>query len=181
MENRTSTLLAPRGVWWHRMGRDEMMWLAVIVVWALAMFIMIMFIWPAVGRQQNDMESFRIAPAEFRALTQQFIDQYTVDEIGGIPVVAPPPGSDVYLEASRFRWRPILQLKKDETYRFLISSVDVQHGFSLLPDNVNFQIVPDYITGLTMTPHETGEFTVACNEYCGLGHHVMVGRIIVTD
>jgi cytochrome c oxidase subunit 2 len=32
-----------------------------------------------------------------------------------------------------------------------------------------------------MTPHEEGEYTILCNEFCGLGHHVMVGRIIVTE
>lgn len=180
MENRTSTLLPPRGTWWGPLGRDEKLWLVVITVWALAMFVMIMFIWPAIGRQQNSMETYRIDTQQFRELTNAFIEEHQTGDINGVPVVSPPPG-DVYLEASRFQWRPVLQLKKDETYRFLISSLDVQHGFSLQPDNVNFQVLPDYITALEMTPHETGEFTVLCNEYCGLGHHVMVGRVIVTD
>ncbi|HEX7101270.1 MAG TPA: cytochrome C oxidase subunit II [Nitrolancea sp.] len=181
MEERTSTWLAPRGIWWHRFGRDEKMWLAVIIVWAVAMFVMIMFIWPAIGQQQADIQSYRVDPVEFSTLTAQFTEKYKVGEENGFPVVAPPPGSDVYLQASRFQWTPILKLQKGETYRFLISSLDVEHGFSLQPDNVNFQILPGYITGLKMTPHETGEFTVVCNEFCGLGHHVMVGRIIVTD
>jgi cytochrome c oxidase subunit 2 len=34
---------------------------------------------------------------------------------------------------------------------------------------------------LTLTPSETGEFGVVCNEYCGLGHHLMVGKIYVVD
>jgi cytochrome c oxidase subunit 2 len=157
------------------------MWLAVIIVWAVAMFVMIMFIWPAIGEEQNDIKTYRVNPVEFRTLTQQFTDQYKVGEEGGVPIVAPPAGGDVYLQASRFQWAPILQLKKDQTYRFLISSTDVEHGFSLQPDNVNFQVLPDYITSLKMTPHEAGVYTVVCNEFCGLGHQVMVGRIIVTD
>jgi cytochrome c oxidase subunit II len=34
---------------------------------------------------------------------------------------------------------------------------------------------------ITLTPTETGEFSVVCNEYCGIGHHTMVGRIRVVD
>lgn len=181
MASRTSTLVPPRGRWFGPLGRDERMWLVITVIWALSMFAMIMFIWPAVGEQQNTMETYKVDPAEFRTLTQNFIQQYRVGEIGGVPVVAPPPGSDVYLQSSRFQWTPILQLKEGETYRFQISSIDVQHGFSLQPDNVNFQVLPDYVTSLEMTPHEEGEYTILCNEFCGLGHHVMVGRIIVTE
>ena len=27
----------------------------------------------------------------------------------------------------------------------------------------------------------TGEFSAVCNEFCSLGHHVMVGKLIVTE
>jgi len=32
-----------------------------------------------------------------------------------------------------------------------------------------------------VTPNETGEFGVICNEFCGIGHHTMVGRIHVVE
>ena len=41
------------------------------------------------------------------------------------------------------------------------------------------QIVPGYETVITITPDKTGEFSVVCNEYCGIGHHNMVGKIYV--
>jgi cytochrome c oxidase subunit 2 len=34
---------------------------------------------------------------------------------------------------------------------------------------------------MTLTPADAGEFTILCNEYCGLGHHLMVGKLIVTE
>jgi cytochrome c oxidase subunit II len=34
---------------------------------------------------------------------------------------------------------------------------------------------------LTVTPEKVGEYSIICNEYCGLGHHAMIGRIIVVD
>ncbi len=183
MAVRFSSLAKPQGTWWHPLGRDERLWGALAVIWGLAMFAMIVFIWPAIGREQNQIQSYRIAPATFGALTDQFIETYQVGEIDGVPVVAPPPGSDVYLEARAFAWRPVIQLKRGETYRFLISSRDVQHGFSLVmaPHSINFQLLPDYVTVIQLTPEEAGEYPIVCNEYCGLGHHLMLGRIIVTE
>ena len=57
--------------------------------------------------------------------------------------------------------------------------MDWQHGFSLQPVNINLQIVPGYEMVLTVAPDQAGEFTVVCNEYCGIGHHLMLGKIYV--
>ena len=62
-----------------------------------------------------------------------------------------------------------------------LSSLDVNHGFSLFPVNVNFQVVPGYDYGLRITPTAAGDFRIICNEFCGIGHHTMVGRVIVVD
>ena len=74
---------------------------------------------------------------------------------------------------------PVLKMKKGQTYRLHISSMDLQHGFSLQPLNMNFQVVPKYDHVLTITPTSAGEFPIICNEFCGIGHHTMTGRIIV--
>ena len=57
----------------------------------------------------------------------------------------------------------------------------MNHGFSLYPINVNFQVVPGYDYGLRVTPNASGDFRIICNEFCGIGHHIMVGRVIVED
>jgi cytochrome c oxidase subunit 2 len=62
-----------------------------------------------------------------------------------------------------------------------LSSSDLQHGFSLLPLNMNFHALPGYDHVLTITPTESGKFTIICNEFCGIGHHQMTGLIIVED
>jgi cytochrome c oxidase subunit 2 len=74
-----------------------------------------------------------------------------------------------------------LQLKKGQTYRLHISSLDLQHGFSLQPNNLNLQVMPGYDYVATITPTQSGEYSVICNEFCQIGHHLMTGRIIVTD
>jgi cytochrome c oxidase subunit 2 len=183
MAVRFSSLAKPQGVWWRALGRDERLWVGIAVIWGLAMFMMISFIWPWIGRQQNGIVSHRITPADFHARTEQFTAAHRVGERAGVPIVAPPPGSDAYIEAMSFAWRPILQLKRGERYRLLMSSRDVQHGFSLVmvPHSLNFQMLPGYITEIEVMPESTGEYPIMCNEYCGLGHHLMIGRIIVTD
>ncbi|MCC6179244.1 MAG: cytochrome c oxidase subunit II [Chloroflexi bacterium] len=183
MAVRYSTFVKPKGVWWRRLGRDEKLWVGLAVIWGLSMFAMISFIWPLIGRQQNSIQSYRVTPADFSARVAEFTAANQVGNLGGIPVVAPPPNSDVFLEAMTFTWRPILQLKRGERYRLLMSSRDVQHGFSLVmvPHSINFQVLPGYITGIELMPEQVGEFPIVCNEFCGLGHHMMIGRIIVTD
>ncbi len=119
---------------------------------------------------------------EPRARTEEFIATYQVgEEENGIPIVEPPPGSDVYLLGQMWLWTPSLRLQKDAEYTLHLSSVDVNHGFSLYPFNINFQVVPGYDYGLRVTPTEAGDFRIVCNEFCGVGHHVMVGRVEVID
>ncbi|MFW5933793.1 MAG: cytochrome C oxidase subunit II, partial [Actinomycetota bacterium] len=116
-----------------------------------------------------------------RAEVEDFVAEHKVDEVDGADVVEPPPGSDVYLHANRFAFRPVLKLQQGEEYRLLVSSTDVQHGLSLQPTNLNFQVLPGYLYVIRITPDEVGEFPIVCNEYCGLGHHVMTGLIVVDD
>lgn len=59
--------------------------------------------------------------------------------------------------------------------------MDIQHGFSLQPLNLNFQVLPGYVHVIHLTPTRSGTFTIVCNEFCGIAHHLMVGRIVVTE
>jgi len=40
-------------------------------------------------------------------------------------------------------------------------------------------VIPGYEMVIKITPNKSGEYTVVCNEYCGIGHHTMTGRIYV--
>ncbi len=177
-ERELSTLLPPKDRWWERLGPDERRWLTIAFVWCLVLFSG-MYVWLAVGDQQTPVESYRIDPFVFQQEVDAFVEEHQVDEIQGAAVVEPPPGSEVYLHANQFAFRPVLKLQKDETYRLLVSSTDVQHGLSLQPTNLNFQVLPGYLYVIEITPDEVGEFPIICNEFCGLGHHVMTGLIVV--
>jgi cytochrome c oxidase subunit 2 len=111
----------------------------------------------------------RVEPAAFQQRFGEFVADLVVGDENG------------YLRATSFVWMPVLKLEEEKEYVLHISSLDVNHGFSVLPLNVNPQIVPGYDYGIRGTPTEAGDFRTVCNEFCGIGHHNMVGRVVVTD
>ena len=170
-------------IWWNEpVERTEILWITIALVWALFMFFMMPY-WHLVGEQNISNEAYRIKPDLFAERTEKMVAQYTVREEGdtGIPVVHPPAGADIYMLARTFEWWPVLELENGKSYRLHLSSLDLQHGFSLLPENINIQVHPEYEMVLTVTPNSSGIFSVVCNEFCGIGHHEMVGRIHVVD
>lgn len=170
-------------LWWKQpLDRVEGTWIALALLWSLIMFVM-MPLWHVYGKQNLSNEAYRTTPEAFMAKTQAMVDQYTVrtETSQNMPVVRPPPGSDVYLIGRLWQWWPLLELERGQTYRLHISSMDWQHGFSVQPVNINTQIVPGYEMVLTMTPDTAGDQSIICNEYCGIGHHMMTGKIYVTE
>ncbi len=175
-----SGMESPKGIWWKPAHRSEKVWFSIAFAWCLVLFAM-MPLWHFKGGQNPAGIRRRVDPQAYHARVEEFVKAYQVGEDRGYPIVAPPPGSEVYLEAHMWAWYPILKLRKGARYTLHISSLDVNHGFSLYPVNVNFQIVPGYGYGLRVTPTEAGDFRILCNEFCGIGHHMMLGRVIVTD
>ena len=170
-------------VWWNEpIARGELAWIWVAFLWGVIMFFMMVY-WHLVGRQNLSTEVYRIDPQVYETRVDEFTKKFKVRDEGdtGIPVVRPPPGSDAYMLARLWSWWPILELEKGQSYRLHLSSLDWLHGFSLQPTNINIQIHPGLEQVITLTPTETGAFTVVCNEFCGLGHHTMVGRIHVVE
>jgi cytochrome c oxidase subunit 2 len=170
-------------IWWNEpLHRPEIIWIAVAFLWGLVMFGAMIY-WHVSGEQNLSNEAYRIDPEAYAAKTEAMIAQYQVREEGdtGVPVVHPPPGSDVYLLARLWDWYPVLELEKDQNYRLHLSSLDWQHGFSLQPVNINIQVHPNYEHVMTIRPDEAGTFGIVCNEYCGIGHHQMTGRIHVVE
>lgn len=168
----------PEKDWFRAPTGGERVWIALSLTWCLIMFLM-MPIWHFKGKQNSTGEAYRVEPTAFMERVQQTVNNQKVGEENGVPIVEPPPGGDAYLLGQMWRWYPILKLRKDQTYRLHISSLDLQHGFAVLPINMNFHILPGYDHVLTITPTQTGDYPIICNEFCGIGHHLMTGKIIV--
>ena len=163
--------------------RTEVLWIIIAFSWCLFMFGW-MISWHWIGNQNMANEAYKVIPDAYAKKVEDFTAKYTVRKDTSdpnLPVVAPPPGADVYLAASRWQWRPVLELQKGKSYRVHISSLDWDHGFSLQPENINFTAYPGYEQVVTMTPNKSGQFGIVCNEYCGIGHHTMLGRIYVKE
>ena len=177
-----SAILPPAERLWYRhpIDRVEGTWIAIALTWCLIMFAM-MVGWHVWGRQNLSTETYRTKPDQFMAKVEAMVAKYKVREETDekIPVVAPPPGSDVYLLARLWAYYPILELENGKTYRLHLTAMDYNHGFSLQPANINIQMVPGFEHVVTVTPNQAGTYSIVCNEYCGIGHHRMVGRIIV--
>lgn len=173
-------IVAPTGVWWTPVGRSEKRWVTLAFIWCMVLSAM-MPLWHFKGGQNPSGTRARTTPAEFEARVNKFVEDYKVGEENGYPVVAPPPGSEIYMLGRMWQWYPVLKLKKGVEYTLHLSSLDLNHGFSLYPVNLNFQIVPGYDYALKVTPSKSGDFRVICNEFCGLGHHIMVGKVLVED
>ncbi|MBF0606796.1 MAG: cytochrome C oxidase subunit II [Candidatus Magnetobacterium sp. LHC-1] len=174
-------LLPPEKGWWHKsVAKDEKIWIACATVVALALFSL-MVAWHVVGKQNPSYLVYKTSPDEFYKLAQANWEKYKVGEKNGMTVVKPPPDGEIFVMGSTWRWEPALILKKGAKYKFHISSMDLLHGFSLQPVNMNFKIHPGYDYVLTFTPTSTGTFNVICNEYCGPGHHTMITEITVED
>ena len=182
-----SGVVSPTGNWWVPADKKEKLWVTIAFVWCMVLFAM-MPLWHLKGGQNPTGVRGKVTPAAYEARFQRFVAEYQVKdakgalvEDTGFPLVAPPPGAEVYLRAKQWEWQPVLKLKKGATYTIHLSSLDVNHGFSLYPVNLNFQVVPGYDYALHMTPSKSGDFRIVCNEFCGIGHHTMVGKIIVED
>src|SRR5690606_40854311 len=82
----------------HPIDRVEGTWIILALTWCLIMFAM-MVGWHVWGQQNLSTETYRTTPEQFMAKAQAMVDKYTVrtETDLDIPVVAPPPGSDVYL------------------------------------------------------------------------------------
>jgi cytochrome c oxidase subunit 2 len=168
-------------LWWKEpIHRVELTWIVISFLWGLVMFFTMVY-WHAVGDQNLANTTYKTTPAAYSAKADAMVQKFKVREEMGIPVVHPPPGSDVYLVARIWMWWPILELENGQSYRMHLSSLDYQHGFSLQPININIQVHPGYEHVFNMTPTSSGQFGIICNEYCGVGHHTMASRLYVVD
>lgn len=62
---------------------------------------------------------------------------------------------------------------------FRMTSADVVHGVMIEKTAINTMIIPGQISESTHTFEQPGEYLFVCHEYCGTGHHLMSGRVVV--
>lgn len=82
--------------------------------------------------------------------------------------------------AQAFSFSPSeIRLPQGAKVDFFLSSKDVIHGFQIEDTNINVEVLPGEISYLTYTFNDIGEYLLFCNEYCGISHQNMLGKVIV--
>ncbi len=102
-------------------------------------------------------------------------------EFANPAVTTRPDGSVVVtVVAQMFSFSPDpIEVPAKRPVTFRITSADVIHGFEVVGTNANAMAIPGYVSQFTVTFAKSGEYVIGCNEYCGLAHHNMVGKLIV--
>lgn len=96
-------------------------------------------------------------------------------------LVIPTSTSKVYIMARQFAFIPnTIRLQFGGLYDLIFFSPDVFHGASLIQEgSLNMVVMPNMTSKVTLRVTQLGEIQLRCNEYCGVAHHLMQGRIIV--
>lgn len=175
-------------------GRDERLWVYIMIVMLAMMGIMTVG-WVFLGDQnppelysQYENEDFLQAAIDSNdaaglTLTTMANGESAYSLLDGVD--SNGNGGDIFLVAQTFSWTVRtstdqtsgFQIRQGETYRLHLGSIDVLHGFQLIGSNfiVSLQVVPGYDYIVDFIPNEIGLFRIICNEYCGGGHHTMMG------
>lgn len=91
-----------------------------------------------------------------------------------------PGRYELAMVAQVFNWTPdTVEVPVGSTVTFMVTSRDVIHGLKVNGTPINTMVVPGQISKLTTRFDRPGEYLIVCHEYCGGGHHLMAGKIIV--
>lgn len=64
---------------------------------------------------------------------------------------------------------------------FRATSADVVHGLLIEGTNINTMLVPGYVSVLQTSFKAPAEHVMPCQEFCGVGHQGMWGKVKVVD
>ena len=171
-----SSLAPPAHGWWKPLPRDEKVWLTIIIIAALVLSVITVG-WAMLGKQNVPVAAYKTTPEAFAKQVADFTAKYQVP--GSPGEVRVPAGQDAYMMSQMWSFTPTLRLQAGKEYTIWLSAKDVLHGFSIANQNLNLMAIPGHAYGIRLTPQAPGTYLIVCNEYCGLGHTGMTGKIIV--
>lgn len=139
---------------------------AMLLVFLLALFYSAFAMGVHLPGREGD-----IHPAEVRS-TPPF-DEPGVREVA-------PNQYEVVLIGSAWAFTPReVRVPAGAEVTFIATTTDVIHGVHVEGTRVNFMIIPGQISRVTSTFRQPGEYLIICHEFCGAGHHLMYGTLVV--
>jgi cytochrome c oxidase subunit 2 len=148
----------------------EVAWILPSVAIPIAMLVAIILTTFAVG--------ISVPGANGRVDPQALAQTPPFDQPGLVEIA--PGRYEATIIAQVFQFTPMqIEVPVGAKVTFIMTSRDVIHGFKISNTPVNMMIVPGQISRATTTFDKPGEYLFVCHEYCGAGHHVMSGKVIV--
>ncbi|MFD1848488.1 cytochrome C oxidase subunit II [Oceanobacillus bengalensis] len=170
------------------------------VAWVTSLFFMIVvaavfLIVVIKSKEKRDYEPIKKkwykARTFYATILVIFFIVVTIYTLRELPYDQPVYGEEIKptivdVEALQFGWKMSeTEFKVGEPIEFHVTSGDVTHGFGIYDENMNLiaqtQAMPAYTNKVYTTFDEPGTYEILCLEYCGLGHHVMIGKLEVTE
>src|ERR1700693_5097084 len=131
-----------------------------------------------VGIHQATMPQGHVETADPRTLhlSGEFIESNLGSEVE-------PDGSvTVRAIGQQYSFTPqCVVVPADTPVTFRATSADVVHGLLIEGTNINTMLVPGYVSVLQTSFKTQGKHVMPCQEFCGIGHQGMWGKIKVVD
>lgn len=147
--------------------------------WAMLMFAIIVLLLAVVvftAVHYTSMPPSRVEIIDVRTL--HLSGEFLESNLG--TGIDPNGNVSVHMLAEQYAFHPhCVVVPEGVPVLFRATSGDVVHGFQILGTNVNSMLVPGYVSTFIMTLKGTGERSMPCHEYCGVGHAAMWARVKV--
>ncbi|MFL5370649.1 MAG: cytochrome c oxidase subunit II [Myxococcales bacterium] len=101
----------------------------------------------------------------------------------------PQDAMDVYVQAKKWMWKfaypggpnsvNVLRVPSGRPVRLLMTSRDVIHSFYVPEFRIKQDVLPGRYTQTWFNATTPGRYQILCAEYCGAGHSIMRGEVIV--
>lgn len=146
-----------------------------IWMWAVAVMLVLFFATTAtaaLGHHNQPASHIETIDPAMAMKDPRFAPQgVTVDQKGAV---------HARIVALMFTWLPPeFSVPAATPVTFHLTSIDVIHGFMIVRSNGQSMVIPGYVSQFTTEFPEPGEYLIACNEYCGIGHHGMMAKMKV--
>jgi cytochrome c oxidase subunit 2 len=109
-----------------------------------------------------------------------------------VRMYTPPPDAETILVTGRmWMWKAqhqngireqnTLHVEVNKPVKLIMTSEDVIHSFYVPAFRIHTDLLPGRYTSQWFTPTKVGTYRLMCSEYCGTGHSVMGGNVIVMN
>ena len=148
----------------HGSNKAEFTWTSITFVIVMVLAVYSKGIWDEI----RDQDLIPADAYEIQMLATQF--EWNANYTGA---------DGLFDTADDFISRNVLHIPVGRPVVVQLMAQDVIHSFFLPEFRVKQDAVPGMITPVWFEATQTGEYTLACAELCGLGHYTMGGTVVV--